>query len=173
VEVPALLAVGRVARAHGLRGRILLQPYNDDSEGLERASALWLRPKGSSSDPKRFAVDHAERVNLGYLVTLQGIADRNAAEALQGSEALVDRAELPDLESDEMYAADLVGMSVADERGQERGTVTDIEAAGPNDLLHVKTAERTVLVPVGLIRSIDRDGRRLTIEAPEGLFEVS
>ena len=170
--LPALLAVGRIARAHGLRGRVLLAPYNADSEGLERVTALWLLPRHAQGDPKRHEVAHAERVNLGYLVSLKGIADKEAADVLRGSEALVDREELPAPGTDEIYAVDLTGMKVFDEAGAERGEVVGLENAGPNDLLQVKVAARVVLVPMGLVRSIDQEQRRLVIESPDGLFEV-
>src|SRR5947209_13114310 len=113
---PALLAVGRIARAHGIRGRVLLEPYNHASEGLERATALWLQ-RGEQGQPKRHEVERAERVHLGYLVALRGLDDRNGAEALKGSEVLIDRAELPALEAGEIWAADLVGMRLADQSG--------------------------------------------------------
>jgi 16S rRNA processing protein RimM len=177
-----LLAVGRIARAHGLRGRVLLAPYNEASEGLERASAFWLQPRtlrepggagAAEGPPRRFEVAHAERVHLGYLVSLRGVIDRDAAEALRGSEALIEREELPALEADQIWAADLVGMQVRDEAGAVRGEVVGLEAAGPNDLLQVKAEAGVALVPMGLVREVDEEGRTIVIEAPEGLFEVS
>ena len=167
---PSLLAVGRIARAHGIRGRVLLAPYNHASEGLERASALWLRR--AEEEPRRHEVTHSERVNLGYLVTLQGVADRNGADLLRGLEVLIDRAELPELQSDEIWAQDMVGMRLADQGGQERGEIVGIESAGPNDLLQVMTAAGLVLVPMGLVREIDEESKRVVIESPEGLFDA-
>jgi ribosomal 30S subunit maturation factor RimM len=77
-----LLPVGRVARAHGLRGRILLVPYNDESQDLVAIVSLWLKvPEG---EPRRFEVGRAERVNLGYLVALRGVEDRDAAAGCAG-----------------------------------------------------------------------------------------
>ena len=175
---PELLVVGRIARAHGVRGRVLLQPYNDASEGLERASALWLQQRASpqavpSGTPRRYEVGHAERVNLGYLVTLRGVDGKDAADALRGSEVLVDREELPKLDADELYAVDLVGMKVCDGSGVERGEIVGLEAAGPNDLLQVRDAAGISLVPMGLVRAIDSEGKRVTIDAPEGLFDMN
>jgi len=175
---PALLAVGHIARAHGLRGRVLLQPYNDASEGLERVSALWLRQRAGPHQPatgeaRRFQVSNAERVNLGYLVSLQGVADKDAADALRGSEVSIDRAELPELDSDEVYSVDLVGMTIVDAAGAVHGEVVGLEAAGPNELLQVRVAAGVALVPMGLVREVDQAGKRVTIEVPEGLFELS
>jgi 16S rRNA processing protein RimM len=165
-----LLPVGRVARAHGVRGRILLVPYNEDSQELVRIVSLWLRPK--EGEPRRFEVGKAERVSLGYLVALRGISDRDAAAALRGQEALVDRAELPAPGEDELYAADLVGMSTVDQAGTERGEVVGLETAGLQELLRLRNGQRESLVPLSLVREVDEAARKITIDAPEGLFEL-
>ncbi|GAC1346950.1 MAG: ribosome maturation factor RimM [Myxococcales bacterium] len=168
---PELLAVGRVARAHGLRGRILVAPYNAESSGLERASALWLAREGG--EPRRVEVRSAERANLGYLVALRGLDNRNAAEALRGNEVWVARAELPSLDEGEFYASDLVGMEVRDGAGVLRGAVTALETAGRQELLTVRTpAGVEVLVPLGLVREVEEGARRIVVDAPEGLFEL-
>jgi 16S rRNA processing protein RimM len=184
---PALLPVGRIARAHGVRGRVLLAPYNDGSEGLERAKALWLRLRVSpgvlpQGVPRKYEIDRAERVHLGYLVAFRGVEGRDQADALRGAEALVDREELPELTADELYAIDLIGMALFDEAGQQRGEVVGLTAAGPNELLRVKlvagalriagAAEKEALVPMGLVREIDQDAKRVVVAVPEGLFDI-
>jgi 16S rRNA processing protein RimM len=165
-----LLPVGRVARAHGVRGRILLVPYNEGSQELVRIASLWLRSQ--QGEPRRFEVGKAERVNLGYLVTLQGISDRDAAGALRGQEALVDRAELPAPGEDELYAADLIGMSAVDQAGTERGEVIGLETAGRQELLRLRKGGKESLVPLSLVREVDEAARKISIDAPEGLFEL-
>jgi 16S rRNA processing protein RimM len=160
--VPELLAVGRVARAHGIRGRVLIAPYNADSEVLQRVRRIWL-------GEREFEVERAERVNLGYLAALRGVADRDQAAALRGLEVQVDRAELPGLPSGEMYAIDLIGYEVSDPTGTVRGVVEDLEEAGAQDLLRLRGG---TLVPLGLVREIQPEARRIVVEAPEGLFEV-
>jgi 16S rRNA processing protein RimM len=168
---PELLAVGRVARAHGLRGRILVAPYNPESLGLERASALWLGRAGK--ELRKIEVRSAERANLGYLVALRGLDDRDAAEALRGDEVLVARDELPALDEGEFYAVDLVGMTVVDAAGVLRGAVTALETAGRQELLTVRTAAGVeALVPLALVREVQDGERRIVIDAPEGLFEL-
>lgn len=158
----ALLAVGRVARAHGIRGRVLLAPYNAESTGLEGIRRLWL-------SGREYEVARAERVNLGYLVALRGIDDRNAADALRGQEVMVDRRELPPPEEDEIYAVDLIGFTVADAQGKAHGVVEEIEEAGHQDLLKLQGG---ALVPMGLVREVISEARRIVIEVPEGLFDI-
>jgi 16S rRNA processing protein RimM len=168
--VAQLLAVGRVARAHGVRGRILLVPYNEDSQELVRLEELWLR--SAEDEPRRYEVARAERAHLGYLVALRGVDDRDAADALRGLEALVDRSALPPPDERELYAADLIGMSVVDAAGVERGTVVEVETAGLQDLLRVDSAGKVALVPFGLVREVDEEARWIAIDAPDGLFEL-
>ena len=163
VRAPAtLLAVGRVARAHGIRGRVLVAPYNEGSTGLVQVRRLWL-------SGKEYAVARTERVNLGYLVALEGIDDRNAAEALRGQEVVVDRRELPPPEEDEIYAVDLIGFTVEGKDGKVHGVVEDLEEAGPLDLLKLSGG---ALVPLGLVQEVMSEARRIVIEVPEGLFEM-
>ena len=158
----ALLAVGRVARAHGIRGRVLIAPYNADSEGLQRVRKLWL-------EDREYEVERAERVQLGYLVALRGVGDRDQAAALRGQEVRVDREELPGLGPDEMYAIDLIGYEVSDPEGTVRGVVEDLEEAGPQDLLRLRGG---ALVPLGLVKEVQPEARRIVVDAPEGLFEL-
>jgi len=158
----ALLAVGRVARAHGVRGRLLVAPYNADSRGIERVRRIWL-------EERAFEVERAERVHLGYLVALRGITDRDQADALRGREVKVDRAELPPLDAGEMYAIDLIGFQVVDAAGTVRGSVQDVEEAGAQDLLRLSGG---TLVPLALVTEVQDEARRIVVDAPDGLFEL-
>jgi len=158
----ALLAIGRVARAHGIRGRVLVAPYDEESQALSKVQKLW-------AGEKQFEVARAERANLGWLVALRGVDDRNAADALRGQEVKVLRSELPALDEDEMYAVDLIGFSVVDGEGKERGVVEDLEEAGAQDLLRLEGGR---LVPLALVKEVLPEVRRIVIDVPEGLFEL-
>ena len=160
--MPQLLAIGRVARAHGIRGRVLIAPYNAGSEGLCRARRIWL-------GEREFEVDRAQRVTQGDLVALRGVGDRDQADALRGEEVRVDRAELPALEAGEMYAIDLIGYQVSDPQGTVRGVVEDLEEAGPQDLLRL---DGGTLVPLALVTEVQPQARRIVVDAPEGLFDL-
>ena len=160
--MPDLLAVGRVARAHGLRGRVLIAPYNPDSSGLARVRRMWV-------GGQELEVERAERVNLGYLVAFRGVSDRDRADALRGQEVQVERAELPALEADEMYAVDLIGYEVSDPAGTVHGVVENLEEAGAQDLLRLRGGG---LVPLALVKEVQPEARRIIVDAPEGLFDL-
>jgi ribosomal 30S subunit maturation factor RimM len=63
---------------------------------------------------------------------------------------------------------DLIGFTVVDGQGRERGIVEDLEEAGPQDLLRLKGG---MLVPLGLVREVQMEARKLIVDAPDGLFE--
>jgi 16S rRNA processing protein RimM len=158
----ALLAIGRVARAHGVRGRVLIAPYDPESQAFTTLRRVQV-------GAREMEIARAERANLGWLVALRGITDRDAADALRGEEVKAFRSELPALAEGEMYAIDLVGYTVVDAQGQERGTVEDLEEAGPQDLLRLTGGK---LVPLGLVKEVLSESRRIVVEAPEGLFDL-
>ena len=157
-----LLAIGRVARAHGIRGRVLVAPYDEESQALQTLKRIYL-------GPREYKIDLAERANLGWLLALQGVADRNKAEPLRGLEVKAFRDELPPLEEGEIYFADLVGYTVVDAQGQERGVVSHLESAGKQELLELTSGK---LVPLLLVKEVIAEARRIVIDAPEGLFDL-
>ncbi|HEX4384118.1 MAG TPA: ribosome maturation factor RimM [Myxococcales bacterium] len=158
----ALLAIGRVARAHGIRGRVLVAPYDPESQALASLKRIHL-------GPREYRIQLAERVNLGWLVELQGVADRNLADTLRGLEVKAFRDELPPLEEGEVYYADLIGYTVVDGQGQERGVVERLIAAGAQELLELTGGK---LVPLALVKEVMSDTRRIVVDAPEGLFDL-
>ena len=83
----------------------------------------------------------------------------------------LERSELPALDEDEVYAADLIGLRVRDTQGIDRGTIVDLEQAGPNELLVVRGPHGDALVPMAFLRELE-DGVAI-VEVPEGLFEVN
>jgi 16S rRNA processing protein RimM len=158
----ALLAIGRVARAHGIRGRVLIKPYDEESQALQSLRRVYL-------GPREYQIELAERANLGWLLALQGVADRNLADTLRGLEVKAFRAELPPLEEGEVYYADLIGYAVVDGQGQERGVVERLIAAGAQELLELTGGK---LVPLALVKEVMSDTRRIVVDAPEGLFDL-
>jgi 16S rRNA processing protein RimM len=157
-----LLAIGRVARAHGIRGRVLIKPYDEESQALQTLKRVYL-------GAREYQIELAERANLGWLLALRGVADRNLADTLRGLEVKAFRDELPPLLEGEIYFADLIGFTVVDAQGRERGVVSHLESAGAQELL---TLEGGKLVPLALVKEVMSEARRIIIDAPEGLFDL-
>jgi 16S rRNA processing protein RimM len=113
-----------VIRAHGLRGELLLKPFNPDSPLLEQVERVLLKSRSGelSAVPVRAARPHGAHVRL----SLAGVDSREQADALRGSLVCVTRAELPALADGEYYLMDLVGLRVCTRDGREVGRVDEL-----------------------------------------------
>jgi 16S rRNA processing protein RimM len=134
-----LIPVGRFVAAQGLGGEARLLPLSDFPERFTRPGERWLQ--GPRAAPQRVRLLSGRPLpgrNL-YVLRLEGISDRNAAEALVGQHLLVPVSDRPSLEPGEFHLLDLVGLQVRliDDPSTSLGTVTDLIHAG-NDLLEVE-----------------------------------
>ena len=189
-----LLRVARIGRAQGLRGEVTVRTFTDDPEWrFEPGSPLW-----SEDGTDEYTVESSRSFKGRWILKLEGVDDRTAAEALNGLE-LYGEADDPEamLEADEWYPKDLVGLEVrlaednalglpAGPDAAPIGTVADV-LDGPQTLLRVRLAEpvttgtgkdgepiveRTALVPFvdELVPDIDLEAGYLTLDPPGGLI---
>jgi 16S rRNA processing protein RimM len=163
------IEVGRIVRAHGLRGQVIVQPASSGSDVLLQVREIRIEKDGRR---EQRAVREARRHGNTLLVTLEGVSDRNTAEALVPARLLLAQKDLPAPGQDELYVSRLVGLVVTDASGVERGRVIDVESAGPLSWLVVSTASGERLVPLTepLVR-IEADSGRVIVNAPEGLLD--
>jgi 16S rRNA processing protein RimM len=151
-----LLAIGRVSRAHGLKGELRVDLFFDGSDALDQVDELWLsRQPETPAGAQRHVIEEARPVPRAYLVKLAGVVERNGAEALKGSTVWVSRSALPASDDSEYYLVDLIGARVVGPEG-EVGTVIEIATHPSIDALVIKTPDgRTVeqpLVPDWILR---------------------
>ena len=166
------LVVGRVAKAHGITGEVVVDIRTDDPE-VRFAPGNTLRAKASRGAPDgSYTVESARTHGNRLLVRLAGVADRNAAEALRGTLFVVDSADLPPPEDpEEFYDHQLVGLAVVDLDGQPIGEVTGV-AHGAQDLLEIRATDgRETLVPfvAALVPEVDVPAGRVVIADRPGL----
>ena len=107
------------------------------------------------------------------LLELEGITDRTAAEALLRARVLVPATALPPLEAHEFYYHEIEGFRVETTDGRHLGEVAETFATGLNDVLVVRGTGREYLIPViaDVVKTIDRDARRIVIEPLPGLLD--
>lgn len=164
-----LLPAGYVRRAHGLKGSVVVRSLSDDPDRF-RVGA-------------RFATDDAEHPWLtviaavphhdGLLIAFDGITGRNEAEELRGTTLLIDRAARRDLDEDEFWPEDLVGLDVVDASGSPLGEVVDVVLGAAQDRVVVKTTDGGIVeVPLvaALAPEIDLEAGTIVVDPPEGLF---
>ena len=170
------LVVGRVAKAHGVTGEVVVDVRTDDPD-TRFAPGITLRGKVGRNGPERPFVVESVRDHVGrLLVRLEGVADRNAADALRGTLFLVDTTDLPPIDDpDEFYDHELEGLRVRTVAGADVGVVAEVLHTAAGELLSVKTGEGAeVLVPfVGaIVTSVSRQDRLIEIDPPDGLLNL-
>jgi 16S rRNA processing protein RimM len=135
------LAIGRVARAHGLKGELRVETFFDGSDALDEVDELWLSRQAEGAEgAQRHSVEWARAVPKAYLVKLEGVAERDGAEALKGATVWVERAALPPTDDSEYYLVDLIGARVVGPEG-EIGTVVEIASHPSVDAVVIRTAD--------------------------------
>jgi 16S rRNA processing protein RimM len=155
------LVVGRIGRAHGLRGEVAVRFSSNRPERAAPGALLYVGDRELVIATSR---PHQGRV----LVHFEGIEDRTAAEALQGLElTAVPLGDEVELDDDELWVHEVVGAEVRDRDGAVVGRVVAVEANPAHDLL---VLDGGTLVPMVFVVE-QRDGV-VVIDPPEGLFEL-
>ena len=173
-----LMVVGTIVAAQGLRGELRVLPLSDFPERFTKAGARWLQRK---SEPARSVQLKGGRQLPGkelYVVRLEGIDSRDAAEALVGEQLMVRASDRPKLARGEFHLLDLVGLEVRLEAsGTLVGHVRDLIHAG-NDLLEVELSPerggRTILIPFvkAIVPTVQLENGWVGITPPPGLLEL-
>jgi len=171
------LVVGRVVKAHGITGEVVVDIRTDDPD-LRFAPGTTLRGRAAKGGPeRRYVVESAREHSGRLLVRLEAVADRNTAESLKGTIFVVDSEDLPPIEDpDEFYDHQLEGLRVVTTAGQPVGTVAEVLHTAAGELLAVRAAEgREVLVPFvsAIVTSVSLSDQTIEIDPPEGLLELS
>lgn len=164
------VAVGEIVGAHALRGLLRFRPYQPPAPSLIDDLAVLLERDGEWREVR---LAHVAPHGRMILLTIDAVADRDAAEALRGTRILVRKADLPPVDEDEFYHYELAGFAVATVDGRELGAIADTMATGLNDVWIVRDGEREYLIPViaDVVRTIDRDARRVLIDPMPGLLD--
>jgi 16S rRNA processing protein RimM len=167
--------VGRIGKAHGLRGDLTINVRTDEPERRFAAGAVLgvEAPSGSATTLRTLTVASHRWHSSVLLVRFEEIPDRTAAEAARGIllHASIAPGESPE-DPDEYYDHQLVGLAAYDVSGTALGEVTGLVHGGAQDLLAVRTPDgRDTLVPFvkALVPEVDLAARRVVIADRPGL----
>lgn len=169
------LTVGRVVKAHGIGGEIVVEIRTDDPDA-RFAPGNTLRGKASRGGGERdFVVESAREHGGRLLVRLAGITDRDAADALRGTLFVVDSDDLPPIdEADTYYDHELEGLHVRTITGRDVGVVAEVLHTAAGELLAVRRESGEALVPfvTAIVTSVSLDDGTIEIDPPEGLLDL-
>ncbi|HEY2033291.1 MAG TPA: ribosome maturation factor RimM [Rhizomicrobium sp.] len=156
--------LGVIIGAQGLKGELKVKAFTQSPENLAAYGPLHMK------NGKSFRVISVREAKDGAVVALDGVNDRNAAEALKGAELYVPRSALPKEDADEFYHADLIGLRAEDTEGRAMGTVRALHNFGAGDVIELARDDGDeVFLPFTreVAREIDTEGGRIVIAAPE------
>jgi len=169
------LRIGRLTKAHGLKGGIKVEMFTDDPDGRFTPGAVFTLqvPDSSAWHNKTIELVELKWYNSHAVAFFKDVPDRSVAETLIKAILWVDHdlAEVPE-EEDAWFDHQLLGLSVMRD-GVKVGSVTAIDHFPAQDLLTVKTETGDVLVPFvkAIVSAVDVKAGTLTVTPPVGLFE--
>jgi 16S rRNA processing protein RimM len=166
-----LVLVGRVARAHGSKGQVIVNLDTDFAdERFKVGDVLLVGPEAVPRTIRAVRFHHGRPV-----VALDGVETMSDAEALAGAELKVPAGRADALPEGTFYHYDLVGCEVRDAAGRSIGAVTAVEGTLEMSRLVVDGARGEVLIPLvtDICVSIDIAARRIVIDPPEGLIDLN
>lgn len=165
-----LLLVGRVARAHGIRGQVIVNPETDFMEDRFRTGQVLLI--GPAGRTREYEIRDVRFHQGRPIVGLAGVETMDDAEALAGSDVWLPESRIAPLPEGTFYRHDLVGCEVYDTKGAVLGRVTSVEGSLDRSYLVV---DRYMMIPlVGhIVLAIDTAARRIVVDPPEGLIDLN
>lgn len=156
---PVQMAV--IGAAHGIKGEVRIKAFTGDPGAIGDYGPLF------TADGRRFEVLGVRPQGEVVVARLGGVSDRNQAEVLNGIALFIERDDLPaDLEDDEFYHADLIGLLVRDGQGNELGRVKAVLNFGGGDILEIAGAVGETLIPFSKAAApvVDLAGRTIVID---------
>ena len=169
--LPETVLVGRILRAHGLRGDAVVDVLSDVRERFAAGSkVLLLRPERAVS----LEIISCRPFKDVFLVRFEGCSDRTAVEEMHGLELAVPLSEVPQAPDGSFYYFELIGCECRDKTAGELGEVVRVLEDGGGLLLEVKNGDHKTLVPFvqSFIRDIDIAEAVIDVDLPPGLVEI-
>ena len=174
---PEFVIVGRVRKAHGIRGELVVEPITDAPDAIfapGRRVLAGTRSGDIAPDRHELHIDRASRFKDGLIVAFRGIADRNAAELWRERYLLVPHEETIPLSEGEVYLHELIGMEVRLAAGDPVGAIEDVFELPQGLAIDVRprgAGSTIMLLYDQSVIAIDREARVVTVQIPDGLID--
>ena len=122
---PDRILLGVIVNVHGIKGEVIIKSFAAQADDIAAYG-----PLETSDGARQIELTIVRQTKKGLIARIKCVTDRNAAEALKGTELFVSRARLPETESDAFYFVDLIGLRAIDCDGKTLGTVSAVENHG-------------------------------------------
>lgn len=175
-NIPDLIEIGFIRAAHGLRGQVVVHAHSQDA-----ASLMDYGPLLNADGSKSYRLEVTSDQGKDFLCKIEGITDRNQAEALRGTKLFIPASSLPEPEEGQFYIKDLIGLRVENDKGVVLGKVVDVLNLGANDAFDIEfthdgekeleTPQTELLLFIDqYILNVDIDGGKIVVDLPYGLL---
>lgn len=161
-----LVAIGKVVRAHGIRGHLKVVPFGETLESLGAGEEVSARlPDGSI---ERLITVDVRTQRKAVLFLSREVRTAADAQRLVGAEICVSESRLPPLAAGEFYWHQLIGLEVMNVDGRRLGTIRQIIETGSNDVYVVQEGREEVLIPalVEVVREVNLESRLMVVDLP-------
>lgn len=169
--------VGRIRRAHGLRGELVIEALTDAPDAIfapGRRVLAGTREGDLSPDRQELRVLRSSPFKGGLIVAFEGIDDRTTADQWRDRHLLVPEEEIAAPNEDELFIHDLVGMRVLHVSGEEIGEVIEVFEVPQGLLIEVARAvDKTILLPFDdqTVSAVDAEQRVIRVDPLEGMID--
>ncbi|MDP7592483.1 MAG: ribosome maturation factor RimM [Litorilituus sp.] len=168
------IILGKVGAVYGIKGWLKIHSFTGEPDAILDYFP-WSLKLGNNT--QAVEITDWRKHNKGLIVKVDGIDDRDEAQAIVGSEILTNKNSLPDLPQGEFYWRDLIGMNVVTSKGYDLGTVSDMMETGANDVLVVKAnlndgfSKKERLIPYlfeEVIESVSIENKQICVDWDPG-----
>ncbi len=169
------LVVGRLRKPHGLKGDCAVFPLTDDPDrAFAPGRSVWALDLSGDVVAGPLEISRARGYHREWLIAFRGRDSREGLEGLAGTFLAEPAEELAPPVGDEVYLDELPGFAVQDQSGRALGLVTAWYELPGGLTLEVQGPKREFLLPFkkDLVRQVDREARKLTVDLPQGLMEL-
>lgn len=164
------LQVGVITSTHGIRGEVKVFPTTDDASRFQSLKNVIL---DTGREKLSLEIERVKYFKQFVILKFKGIDNINDIEKYRKMPLLVSREDAVELGEDEYFMADMLGMKVFTDEGEEFGTLKDIMETGANDVYIIDTKMHgEVLIPAikDCILDVDTEGQKMTIHLMDGLI---
>jgi 16S rRNA processing protein RimM len=164
---PLWIAVGRITRAHGIKGEMAVLPLSQIASRFQPGSRLFVGDQGDRPVTVSSSRPHRQRV----LVSFEAVTDRTEAERLRGEFLFVPASSAPVLPDGEYWAHELIGCQAVTESGRPLGTIREVIHTPANDVWGADGEQGEVLIPAlkDVVTHVDVAGKRIVTRDVPGL----
>jgi 16S rRNA processing protein RimM len=169
------LLVGRLRKPHGLKGDCAVFPLTDEPDVVfAPGRTVWVKDLAGATVAGPLTVARSRLHHREWLIGFRGYDRIEAVEGWRGTFLAAEAGQLRALESNEVYLHELAGFAVRDRADAPLGIVSDFAEGPTGVMLTVQGPKREFLLPFRkeFVKEVDRAGRRLVVELPEGLLEL-